>query len=84
MIDHYSSSVKLMKQQISKSISIIDKYDEWILFEENKKGKIASGFLADYIILDKNPMNESGESLKNINILETIKENKTVFKKVIN
>jgi hypothetical protein len=37
MIDHYSSSVKLMKQQISKSISIIDKYDEWILFEENKK-----------------------------------------------
>ncbi|MFK5878692.1 MAG: amidohydrolase [Flavobacteriaceae bacterium] len=51
-------------------------------FEENRKGKIKKGLLADFVILDTNPLKvEDIDSIKNVKILETIKEGKTVFKK---
>ena len=45
--------------------------------EENEKGTITTGKKADLVILDKNPLRDD---LKEINILETIKEGKTVYK----
>lgn len=51
------------------------------LFEENLKGSLSEGKLADFVILDKNPLKEEPMDIKNIQILETIKEGKTVFKK---
>ncbi len=51
-------------------------------FEENRKGKIKTGLLADFVILDKNPLKiENVDAIKDIQVLETIKEGKTVFKK---
>jgi hypothetical protein len=51
------------------------------LFEENLKGSLSKGKLADFVILDKNPLKGEPMDIKNIQVLETIKEGKTVFKK---
>lgn len=51
-------------------------------FEENRKGKIKKGMLADFVILDKNPLKINNvDAIKDINVLETIKEGNTVYKK---
>ncbi|MFK5981942.1 MAG: amidohydrolase [Flavobacteriaceae bacterium] len=51
-------------------------------FEENRKGRIKKGMLADFVILDSNPLKvENVDAIKNVKVLETIKEGKTVYKK---
>jgi predicted amidohydrolase YtcJ len=50
-------------------------------FEENSKGSIKAGKLADLVILDKNPIKVDPADIKNIKVVETIKEGKTIFKK---
>lgn len=50
------------------------------LFEEDLKGSITPGKLADFTVLDKNPLNVDVESLKDIKVLETIKEGNVIYK----
>ncbi len=50
-------------------------------FEENSKGTITKGKLADFVILDKNPLKIDPMNIHTIEVLESIKEGKTVFKK---
>lgn len=49
------------------------------IFEEDKKGTLEEGKLADLVILDKNPLEISELEIKNIKILVTIKEGKTIY-----
>ncbi len=49
-------------------------------FEEDRKGSIAVGKLADLVILTANPTKVDPMAIKDIKIVETIKEGKTVFK----
>ncbi|MBO3098608.1 amidohydrolase [Gelidibacter pelagius] len=53
-------------------------------FEEDLKGSLSEGKLADFVILDKNPLKVEPMDIKNIQVLETIKEGKTVFKRKLN
>lgn len=49
-------------------------------FEEDIKGSLEVGKLADFVILDKNPLDIESTEIKNIKVLETIKEDKSIYK----
>lgn len=48
-------------------------------FEEADKGSIKEGKAADLIILDRNPLLVDTEEIKNIKVLQTIKNGKVIF-----
>jgi predicted amidohydrolase YtcJ len=54
----------------------------WQIFEEDRKGRIKPGLLADFVILDKNPLTDPVGAIKDIRVLSTIKEGKTVWQAV--
>ncbi|MDH5828384.1 amidohydrolase [Sphingobacterium faecium] len=49
--------------------------------EEDIKGSLKEGKLADLVILNKDPLTIDPKELRSIQVLETIKEGKTVFKR---
>ncbi|NTW87821.1 MAG: amidohydrolase [Desulfobulbaceae bacterium] len=50
-------------------------------FEEKTKGSIEVGKLADFVLLDRNPLEGDPLTIADIKIMETIKEGKTVFRR---
>ncbi len=50
-------------------------------YEEDKKGSLENGKLADLVILDKNPLKVEPDNIKDIQVLKTIKEGEIVFEK---
>jgi hypothetical protein len=51
--------------------------------EEASKGTLEVGKLADLVILDKNPLKVETSAIKTIQVLETIKEGKTIYRKEV-
>ena len=49
------------------------------VFEENRKGSLQPGFLADFVILDRNPLKIEPDALLDLNVVATIKEGRTIF-----
>ncbi len=49
--------------------------------EEHQKGRLLPGFLADMVVLSGNPLKTPADQIGNLQVLETIKEGKTVFVK---
>ncbi len=52
----------------------------YLYFEEKTKGTLSPGKLADLVILDRNPLKVPPASIRDIKVLETIKEGQTVFR----
>ena len=48
--------------------------------EQASKGSLEAGKLADLVILDKNPLKVDPMAIKDIKVVETIKEGKTIYK----
>ena len=59
-----------------KAITIHGAYQ---YFEEDIKGSVKEGKYADLVILSQNPLTVPPEKLKEIQVLETIKEGKTIY-----
>jgi predicted amidohydrolase YtcJ len=62
-----------------KSIMINTAYQYCQYFEEKVKGSLEIGKVADLVILDKNPLKVDPLSIRDIKVVETIKEGKTIF-----
>lgn len=69
---------RLTAYEALKSITIWGAYQ---FFEEDDKGTLTEGKLADMVILSENPIKVDPMTLKDIEVLETIKEGKTVYKR---
>lgn len=53
----------------------------WQTFEETRRGRIAPGLLADFVILDADPLTTPFASIRAIAVTETIKEGQTVWRR---
>ena len=53
----------------------------WQIREENSKGTIETGKLADLVILEANPMTTPVETISGIKVVETFKEGKSVYQR---
>lgn len=69
-------------QRVSPFIALksITEWAAWQYFEEKSKGTLTASKLADFVILDKDPVAVEPATIKDIAVLETIKEGQTVYK----
>ena len=68
---------KVTVYEAMKAVTINAAYE---YFEENDKGSIKEGKRADLVILDANPLKVEKEQIKDIKVLETIKDGEVIFK----
>jgi predicted amidohydrolase YtcJ len=68
---------RLTPLEALKAITLWGAYSH---FEEDSKGSIEVGKLADLVILSDNPLTVDPVNIGELNVLETIKEGKTVFR----
>ena len=54
----------------------------WQVFEEDRKGKIKEGMLADFVVIRHNPLKQKVEDIKDNEVLATVKEGRVVYKKI--
>ncbi|HSR39470.1 MAG TPA: amidohydrolase [Phnomibacter sp.] len=64
-----------------QALQTITAWGAWQHGEEAQKGTLTAGKLADLVILDQNPLKIDPMKLKDIKVVETIKEGKSVFKR---
>lgn len=69
------------KIDVYHALQAVTSHAAYQYFEEDKKGTIEVGKLADLVILSENPLMADKHHIKDIQVLETIKEGKTIYKK---
>jgi predicted amidohydrolase YtcJ len=62
-----------------EALKAITDWSAYQHFEEDKKGTLEKGKLADLVILNKNPLKVTPETIKDIVVVETIKEGQSVY-----
>ena len=70
-------SERLTPYEALKAITIWSAFQH---FEEDKKGTLEKGKLADLVILDNNPLKVNPDAIKDIVVVETIKEGRTIYR----
>lgn len=70
-------SERLTPYEALKAITIWSAFQH---FEEDKKGSLEAGKLADLVILDQNPLKVEPDAIKDIVVTETIKDGISIYK----
>ena len=65
---------------VMEAIRAVTIYAAYQYFDEKIKGSIEPGKLADLVILDQDPLAVPKDQLKEIKVLETIKDGKTIYR----
>ena len=65
---------------VMEAIKAVTIYGAYQHYDEEIKGSLEVGKNADLVILDKNPLKVEKENIKDIRVLETIKEGKSIYK----
>jgi predicted amidohydrolase YtcJ len=66
---------------VATALKAMTIWPAWQHFEEKTKGSIEVGKLADFVILSENPLTIPEDDLADIKVLETIKEDKSIYKR---
>jgi len=69
------------KVPVATALKAMTIWPAWQHFEENTKGSLEVGKLADFVILSENPLTIDEDKLADIKVLETIKEDKSIYKR---
>jgi len=69
-------SERLTPYEALQAITIWSAYQH---FEEENKGSLVRGKIADLVILDQNPLKVRPDAIKDIRVLETIKDGEVVY-----
>ncbi|MGE0182613.1 MAG: amidohydrolase [Parvularculaceae bacterium] len=67
------------KISVADAVKICTMHGAYASFEENIKGSIASGKLADFVMLARDPFSEPADSIKTIPVIRTVVGGNTVF-----
>jgi predicted amidohydrolase YtcJ len=70
------------KERVSPYVALkaVTAHAAYQIKEEKTKGTLKEGKLADLVILEKNPLKVDPKTIKDIRVMETIKEGETVFR----
>ena len=63
---------------VYEALKCITDWSAYQHFEEKTKGTLTQGKIADLVLLNKNPLKTSLQEVKDIVVMETIKNGKTV------
>lgn len=66
-----------------QALKAITRNPAYEYFEEDSKGTLTPGKLADLVILDANPLTIEANKLKDIKVIKTIKEGKTIYQRPV-
>ena len=66
---------------VMEALKAITSYAAYQYHEETEKGTIAVGKYADFVVLDKNPLETDREELADIKVLMTLKENEVIYRR---
>jgi predicted amidohydrolase YtcJ len=58
----------------SQTLWAAEQYDEG-----HRRGSLEPGKIADFVILDRNPLKADPMAIKDINVVETIKDGVTIY-----
>ena len=72
---------KEQRVSIYDALRVVTYAGAYQIFEEDTKGSLEPGKYADLVVLDQNPLKVSVERIKDITVLETIKNGISIYRK---
>lgn len=66
---------------VLEALKAVTSYGAYQYHEEDRKGTISVGKLADFAVLDKNPLEVDPEMLAEVRVMMTIKEDQMIYER---
>lgn len=66
---------------VRDALKAVTSYAAWQYGEEAEKGSIAPGKRADFLVLDRNPLETPKEELRTLRVLKTIKDGRVIWER---